>query len=529
MQSKLLHSFLLVFLAAFISFSAAAQAQKRYLDALYLEEDLQVDSNVVYVHYDNNSYLRNHLANHPNTEQLAEDLGRLTLQIRDIRMDVYMPPAQDPVQQRPLIIFVHGGGFVVNTKKDLLVTRLCREFACKGYVTASIDYRKLGVYNPTLLKSAYLAIQDGKAAVRYLRSHAGQYGIDPNLIYIGGFSAGAVTALHTGYLDEGEDVAGRNEKYELVYGCVDCAGDNLSVSSAVKGVINISGGVINQDMFNNNPNVSCISFHGTADRIVSFDHDLPFQPVMGKYNGMVKKAGAFFASITGKRQVESTINTAQMEPLFGARFIHERLKNLPIHQEVHAFKGELHNLLMAKNGTPRKHYRFIVDKISHFLQADRRPPVQAPTAAPLPQKVGSWMDTAPLRYVRTHPLPSALVGGSVLALLLALLAKSWPLALRYTTGGIGVALLAGGVGMSFLRPSRHWVKVPVNTKESGLFVRKSPGMQGEKLYKVKKGDIVLIDTTQVRDVCEPSGETITWIRVQQAGKQEGWSAKVYLQ
>ena len=84
----------------------------------------------------------------------------------------------------------------------------CDSFARKGYVTATIDYRQ-GVEvvdngNLHYTRSAYRGVQDGRAAVRFLRANAETYGIDPDKIYWGSNSAGSFIGLNSIYMDSNE-------------------------------------------------------------------------------------------------------------------------------------------------------------------------------------------------------------------------------------------------------------------------------------------------------------------------------------
>ena len=133
----------------------------------------------------------------------------------DLKLDVYEPTG-DTVGGRPAIIWVHGGGFRVGDKSA--TSDVAIAYAKRGYVTFSINYRldpgnkcqavqDGKITDPTQLaietarcEAAILAAQhDAQAAVRYVRAHAADYDIDAEGIAMGGFSAGAVTALHVAY------------------------------------------------------------------------------------------------------------------------------------------------------------------------------------------------------------------------------------------------------------------------------------------------------------------------------------------
>ena len=126
--------------------------------------------------------------------------------VQDLQADIYSP-ANDTEAKRPIVILLHGGGFMHGSRKDDYIVKVCKQFAQRGYVTASISYR-LGVenmYNPISYGEAvYRSVQDAKAAVRYFRANAEKYGIDAEKIFIGGGSAGAIAALHTAYWQQNE-------------------------------------------------------------------------------------------------------------------------------------------------------------------------------------------------------------------------------------------------------------------------------------------------------------------------------------
>ncbi|MES2619321.1 MAG: alpha/beta hydrolase, partial [Bacteroidota bacterium] len=84
------------------------------------------------------------------------------------KMDIYQPTG-DTLAMRPVIILAHGGSFIGGSKStDATVNALCSNFAKRGYVTASIDYR-LGNFLQMLDSSQAIevvlkAISDGKSA-----------------------------------------------------------------------------------------------------------------------------------------------------------------------------------------------------------------------------------------------------------------------------------------------------------------------------------------------------------------------------
>lgn len=121
-----------------------------------------------------------------------------------LRIDWYLPPAGGPTA-RPTVILVHGGGFVGGDKSSMAGT--ARTYARRGYVAASISYRVDPGADPDADPVRYLtaarnAIDDGMEAVRWVRSKAATYRVDPTRIAMVGTSAGGAIALGVGAADD---------------------------------------------------------------------------------------------------------------------------------------------------------------------------------------------------------------------------------------------------------------------------------------------------------------------------------------
>ncbi len=99
-----------------------------------------------------------------------------------LKMDLYLPGDAAQADARPAVVLIHGGAWLFGTRYQLhwYGKRLARA----GYVAASINYRMLPMY------PFPYCIHDCKAAVRWLRLHADEYGIDPDRIASFGNSAG---------------------------------------------------------------------------------------------------------------------------------------------------------------------------------------------------------------------------------------------------------------------------------------------------------------------------------------------------
>lgn len=140
----------------------------------------------------------------------------------DLHMDVFWPQCSEgeTVETRPLLLLIHGGAWLAGSKDDASIQALCRSFARRGYVTATIDYR-LGFiaddalwqcnfpeYNCVFAgesgewhRSYFRAMQDAKGALRYLVNRHEEFNIDTANVFVAGESAGAFVALAVGLLD----------------------------------------------------------------------------------------------------------------------------------------------------------------------------------------------------------------------------------------------------------------------------------------------------------------------------------------
>jgi dienelactone hydrolase len=239
----------------------------------------------------------------------------------DLELDVYVPDG-DLNPKRPLIIFAHSGGFLIGSKDVDDMVAICDSFARRGYVTATIDYRK--GFDPLDGESAeravYRGIQDGKAAVRYFKENASLYDLDTTEFFFGGMSAGGFISLHVGYMDK------ESERLESTYGgglvndleCLDCAGNDFPHSSSVKAVIDCWGSVGDTTILEPG-DIPLLMMHGENDETVPFVYGPPF--------------GLF-----------------TLPDAYGAQPISERAANLGMDYELYTSEGPLHMLDGSDNG-----------------------------------------------------------------------------------------------------------------------------------------------------------------------------------
>ncbi|HKB10773.1 MAG TPA: alpha/beta hydrolase [Vicinamibacterales bacterium] len=109
------------------------------------------------------------------------------------KLDVYAqrtPPNSPPT---PVVIFIHGGGWVQGTKEGSMI-RGVLPYVAMGYSVVNVEYRLANV------SLAPAAIEDCRCALRWVIAHAKDYNLDVNRIVVAGESAGGHLALTTGMI-----------------------------------------------------------------------------------------------------------------------------------------------------------------------------------------------------------------------------------------------------------------------------------------------------------------------------------------
>jgi acetyl esterase/lipase len=133
-----------------------------------------------------------------------------------LKMDIQVPKTGG---KKPLVIYITGGGFMVASQTGNLDQRTY--VAEQGYVVASISYRTIA--DGATYKDG---VSDVKSAIRYLRAHADQYGIEGSKVSVWGQSAGGYLAAMTG-------VTSGHKEFD--------SGDNLDQSSDVQAIVDEFG------------------------------------------------------------------------------------------------------------------------------------------------------------------------------------------------------------------------------------------------------------------------------------------------
>ena len=120
----------------------------------------------------------------------------------ELKLYVFQPP-QRSTEPRPAIVFFFGGGWLRGTPAQFAPQ--CRLLAQRGLVTITADYRVHSRQRAMIVD----AVADAQWAVRWVREHANDLGIDPKRIAAGGGSAGGHLAAATAMV---KDFTGQDSK-----------------------------------------------------------------------------------------------------------------------------------------------------------------------------------------------------------------------------------------------------------------------------------------------------------------------------
>lgn len=115
-----------------------------------------------------------------------------TIKDKELSLDVYSPSSGGTKTAKPAIILFHGGGLVTGNKSSL--KNQCTFFADKGLVAITASYRLLIRNSSDAKDSVFKCIEDAKSAVRWVKLHATELGIDTGKVILGGASAGGFLA-----------------------------------------------------------------------------------------------------------------------------------------------------------------------------------------------------------------------------------------------------------------------------------------------------------------------------------------------
>ncbi|NRB49884.1 MAG: alpha/beta hydrolase [Saprospiraceae bacterium] len=181
---------------------------------------------------------------------------------QNLELDIYQT-ANPSGKARPVLIWVHGGGFSGGQRDNKMEVRLMEAVAKEGYVGVSITYRLLRKGEATgfscdcprsekikvFKESAY----DTWDAIHYIHQEKEKFQIDPEKIIVGGSSAGAEAILNAIYLKDW--LFESKSKY-----------DDIQIA----GVWSQAGAIVDQRYIGAHNAVPGVFFHGTKDNLVPY-------------------------------------------------------------------------------------------------------------------------------------------------------------------------------------------------------------------------------------------------------------------
>ncbi|SDS08814.1 alpha/beta hydrolase [Gramella sp. MAR_2010_147] len=220
---------ILYFCMLILSFQSI-EAQEKYIDSLYKVADVKTE---IYAEKE--------------SEQLI--------------IDIYQPVNSE--KKRPLILFMHGGGFSGGSPKNHQEVKFAKIAASKGYTVGLISYRLIrkGKENgfgcdfeaSGKLKTFQFAAEDFMDVVKFMKDHAEKFNINSDKIIVGGSSAGAEAVLNAVY---NPDLMFENpEKYAEI---------------KFSAVMSLAGAIVDVRYLNEKQAVPGIFFHGTDDNLVPY-------------------------------------------------------------------------------------------------------------------------------------------------------------------------------------------------------------------------------------------------------------------
>ena len=226
------------------------------------------------------------------TVQYGQNYNWRDSTIQKLYMDVYFPKlSADTLKKRPVIMLIHPGGFYLGRREHYHYH--CRQLAMRGFVAISIDYRLgweigLGKYYDTLppkvtggypfkcegdsvssLQAFYRALQDQKAALRYIIHNGWQVHIDPDWIFVGGSSAGGVSSLGLQYVSQELF----DNKYADLHlsdslGPLDFSSNSLTDSFSLAGMFSFWGALPDTSLITADNSIPALLMHCTGDSLV---------------------------------------------------------------------------------------------------------------------------------------------------------------------------------------------------------------------------------------------------------------------
>ena len=287
----------------------------------------------------------------------------------DLCMDIYEPATEDD-QPRPLVVFIHGGSFYNGDKADEPYRLWCSHFASMGYVAASINYRMGWTPSSKHIDAAgYRATQDANAALRYLVSNASRYNINTDWIFVGGSSAGAITALNMAFLNDLNRPASVMEEGSVTKLAPEC-----DATYHIAAIVNMWGAVCDTSIMRG-AHTSIISFHGDADPIIPYGYGFPFVTLLSNIGSGHRPDNLFgrLMSDIMPSQDDTDFWRAIISPMYGSSCIDTYCKAHGCRSELHTVAGGGHSMHVDEHRNLVPYFYTIQDSTALFLYSEMVP------------------------------------------------------------------------------------------------------------------------------------------------------------
>lgn len=285
-------------------------------------------------------------------DSVFRDIDRKTLTYYDkidekLKLDIFYP-AEDPMEGRPLLLYVHGGGFAGGERDHPNHMAFCRKMASKGYVTATMSYtlqmkgKSFGCDRPSpeKIQTFLLTAQDISRATDHLISRKEEFAIDPEKIVLLGSSAGAEAIMHAAYW---------RETYK------DIERQILPNSFKYAGVVSMAGAITFDEWITEETAIPTQLFHGTCDNLVPYGYaphhycdasDPGYLMLHGAYSvaKRLKSLGKGFYLVTGcfgRHEWNSTPLTEHLD----------RITDFLYYDVMKGRKRQIHEILDSKYET----------------------------------------------------------------------------------------------------------------------------------------------------------------------------------
>lgn len=178
--------------------------------------------------------------------------------VDSLGLDIYYPTGATSDKKYPVVVLCHAGGFTGGDKNN--ISSLCDMLADYGFITVSFNYRTGYIKNnphqctadtTTMWNAVYRSMQDGKAALRFIKAKGVQFNMDTSWIFFGGTSAGASATLNAAYTNDSIAKIYFPRPYKEL-GSVDSSGNTLPSNYSIKGLAAMWGSLFSDQVIDTN-------------------------------------------------------------------------------------------------------------------------------------------------------------------------------------------------------------------------------------------------------------------------------------